>query len=593
MKTNEQIFESIKGNLFNLLIDILKEPDYQELLNQLGDLFKTYFKVEIVDLYFYEENQFNSVSNFKRIENNQDPSNIINDSLMIRDSEQNPVALLLVKSTEAWNSFAVSDYIHELQLLMGKFLTAFKDSEARKIQSDSNHHLLYAMKKFNSTLETSVIFEQLINTVTHNLPDVSVELILSHEELHENSDYRLFNYANESDSTVTAFLTGELNIDEHLKCGTKVLNAPVKGKQGTYGILQLSAPADYLFNGIVKNFVANISESAGYAVENSSLYAQSSRLIRDLQLVNEVSKKLTGRLERQEMITYINEKLIGTFDHEEIAFVSLRDGIRIMAKETSNFFYTPAGIRYLDYVEQYIKKNLDATYIPDLNHSENNELTVYRSLIMTPMILADNFVGYFLMMHTKKYKYSLDDFKLAKAIVSHFSLALSNLNLREELQNLADKDQLTGLFSRRYLDNNMSRSYQNGIGGAFLLLDIDNFKLVNDRYGHAIGDQVLKQTAEVLQMHTKENGIAGRWGGEEFAIYLPSASLSKGKEVAKSILQQVPLATEPPVTISIGVNFWNPSTNRKTYQQLFQETDKALYNAKNKGKNQFITCDAF
>ena len=263
-------------------------------------------------------------------------------------------------------------------------------------------------------METQVIYEQLVSTVLRNFTSFTVELIVSQEELHKSSPYRLFDYSNELISTADAFLTGELTIGRDKKRNVEILNAPVKGAQGTYGILQLAAPSGHVFTTPQQEFVRSISESAGYAVENSSLYSQSHRLIRDLQLVNEVSKKLTGRLKREEMIAYINKILIETFEHEEVAFVSIQQGERILAKETSSYFYTPAGNRYLDYAEECVKKEQDAVYIPDLKDIEVDGFTPYRSLIITPMILADEFAGYAILMHTEKYKFSFDDFNLQK-----------------------------------------------------------------------------------------------------------------------------------------------------------------------------------
>lgn len=615
MNMNEQIYESIKSDVLDLLVDMLRKLDYDVFINRLEGLFDEHFNVSKIDLFLYQDNEFHRASSCRGADkspidrvveisapyaytgilmNVDDPYEFADDTLMIRNSNREPIAIVLVKTTEQWDTFAVSEYVKEFQLLLGKVIETLKDSRALKLQSKNYHHLLEAIKQFNSTLETPVIYEQLVKTVLSDFSSlsVSVELILSQEEPDPSGPYRLFDYSKELSSTADAFLTGELTIGSDAINNKKILNAPVKGKQGTYGILQITAPSDYVFSTTQKDFVRSISESAGYAVENSSLYTQSYRLIRDLQLVNEVSKKLTGRLRREEMVGYINEKLIKTFEHEEIAFVSIRDGKRVLAKETSRYFYTPNGNRYLDFAENCIKKEQDAIYIPDLNGRKIDGFAPYRSLIITPMLVEDDFVGYSLLVHTEKYKFSFDDFKLAKAIVSHSSLALSNLALREKLQELADKDQLTGLFARGYLDSHMSDSFHNGEGGAFFLLDIDDFKQVNDRYGHAVGDLVLKQTARILQTNITDKDIAGRWGGEEFAVYLPGATLEEGKHLANQLLRELPQHTDPSITVSMGVSVWAPSTAQETYQQLFQTTDEALYSAKSGGKNRIVVSES-
>ena len=610
MKTHEQLFNAIKSDLLDILMFVLQNKNYDDLLNRLDAFFATHFNVSTIQLFLYEDNHFHQASSCQTCNGNvarqpirqqetndvanypidrMEPNEFADDTLMIRNTKREPIAMILVKSTEEWQSFAVSEKFKDFQLLVGSLIETIKETRDLEINSKNYRHLLEATKFFNSTLETKVIYEQLVRTVVANFESLTVELILSQEEVTTDRSYRLFDYSNELPSTTHAFMTGELTLGHNEKLAIKILNAPVKGKQGTYGILQLTAPSEYIFSSTQKEFVRSISESAGYAVENSSLYSQSHRLISDLQLVNDVSKKLTERLSRNEMVSYINEKIIATFNHEEIAFVSIRDGQRVLAKETSKYFYTDAGGRYLDYAEARIRKEHESIYIADLDDSEIEGFSPYRSLIITPMIIAEELVGYSVFMHTETYKFSFDDFKLAKSIVSHSSLALSNLALREKLQELANKDQLTGLFARGYLDRHMSESFENGKGGVFLLLDVDNFKQINDNHGHAVGDQVLKQTAKVLQECIGEEDVAGRWGGEEFALYVPGATLKRGKEVANRVLQQIPLATNPSITVSIGVSEWNPLFSNETYQQLFQQADEALYKAKSNGKNQVVT----
>lgn len=609
MKTSEQLFDSIKSSLLDLLLDLLQDLEYEEFINRLEKLFLDHFDVSKIELFLYVDNQFQHASTCLKANKHKErtiyesplqytmpdillekkePHEFRNDTFIICNEKSEPIAMMFVKSTEAWQLFADTGYFEDFQVLLGRLVEILKNSSILKTNTNYYHYLLEATKQFNSTLETQKIYEQLVKTVTEIFASLSVSLIVSQEELNTSCPYRLFDYSNELPSTTEAFLTGELTIENREKEELKILNAPIKGKQGTYGILQLCASPNYVFTTIQKEFVQNISESAGYALENSSLYSQSHRLIRDLKLVNEVSKKLTGRLIRREMVAFINKTLIETFEHEEIAFVSSRGGERDLAIETSDYFYTPAGRRYLEYAELSIKKEWDALYIADLSDTDIGCFSSYRSMIIVPMIVADEFVGYTILLHKEKYKYSLDDFKLAKAIVSHSSLALSNLSLREKLQELVNKDQLTGLFARGYLDRYMSDSFKKGIGGAFLLLDIDDFKQINDKYGHAIGDLVLIQTAKVLQSSISDQDVAGRWGGEEFAIYLPEASLEAGKEVAERILQQMPVATNPSITVSIGVSVWNPLYNEETYQQLFQQTDEALYAAKSNGKKQIV-----
>lgn len=99
--------------------------------------------------------------------------------------------------------------------------------------------------------------------------------------------------------------------------------------------------------------------------------------------------------------------------------------------------------------------------------------------------------------------------------------------------------------------------------GTFILLDIDNFKEVNDTYGHQVGDDVLVQVANLILENIRLTDIGARWGGEELAIYLPGVSLKAGAQIAKRLVKAVQEKTNPQITVSCGVSYWNKKGKMK------------------------------
>nr|WP_249316887.1 GGDEF domain-containing protein [Bacillus sp. FJAT-50079] len=146
-------------------------------------------------------------------------------------------------------------------------------------------------------------------------------------------------------------------------------------------------------------------------------------------------------------------------------------------------------------------------------------------------------------------------------------------------------DQLTQLYARNYLDEAIKRSMKIDQEGTFILVDLDDFKAVNDTYGHQIGDEVLIQVAESIRKHLRSTDIGARWGGEELAIYLPGVSLEDGIAVARRLREYVPKETSPKVTISCGISSWKYEQEDEV-KNLFNRADTALYEAKRGGKNQ-------
>ncbi len=165
-----------------------------------------------------------------------------------------------------------------------------------------------------------------------------------------------------------------------------------------------------------------------------------------------------------------------------------------------------------------------------------------------------------------------------------------------KLEKLSNIDPLTNLYNRRYLDmiiirelNYMKRYKETSV---ILLLDIDDFKKVNDTHGHPVGDVVLKEVATILSECIRESDLPIRWGGEEFMLLMFKCNVDQILPVANRILENVreyTFAKEQnlniKVTISIGVSQINGYT-QEDFQKSYEKADEALYLAKNSGKDQ-------
>lgn len=185
---------------------------------------------------------------------------------------------------------------------------------------------------------------------------------------------------------------------------------------------------------------------------------------------------------------------------------------------------------------------------------------------------------------------------------SWFMLALrreqENIDLIQQLGQLASKDPLTGIANRRAFESQMDReiaSHQrDGTAFGLIMLDVDHFKLYNDYYGHQSGDRCLTMIARTLESATRQNGgVVGRFGGEEFVVLLPDADLATLESTAQAIareLQTQALAharspVSPYVTVSQGLATW---ASGQTAQSVIARADKALYAAKQQGRNRWV-----
>jgi diguanylate cyclase (GGDEF)-like protein len=164
-----------------------------------------------------------------------------------------------------------------------------------------------------------------------------------------------------------------------------------------------------------------------------------------------------------------------------------------------------------------------------------------------------------------------------------------------DARRAAETDQLTGLLNRRGFDlhcgSRLSWARKNGRLVTVMLLDLDYFKQINDRFGHATGDEVLKDFAALLKGGTPQNAIVGRMGGEEFVAFLDGATLENGQRFAEAVRRAAALRVSgdlPPITVSIGVA---GVRSEETFSDAMRRADKALYKAKAMGRNRVCIAD--
>ncbi|WP_157823344.1 GGDEF domain-containing protein [Pseudoalteromonas sp. 78C3] len=169
---------------------------------------------------------------------------------------------------------------------------------------------------------------------------------------------------------------------------------------------------------------------------------------------------------------------------------------------------------------------------------------------------------------------------------------LKRLNITITNESLIDP--LTKVLNRRGFHEQVSRLDKQS--GFLLIADIDNFKLINDQFGHNAGDKVLQRVAHALKFQTREKDIVGRYGGEEFVVFFPSHDVEIVKMISQRLVEAIAslnLTDISPelqrVTISAGVD--KGDTKHCKFEKLYENADKLLYQAKSAGKNQVIVFD--
>jgi diguanylate cyclase (GGDEF)-like protein len=240
----------------------------------------------------------------------------------------------------------------------------------------------------------------------------------------------------------------------------------------------------------------------------------------------------------------------------------------------------------LPFINRYLKEPVRD--ILDIINQHNPVFTVY------PVLSFLLFAAYGLQR-----VYTLSGFiilVLSTTLIffSYYLIAITIIGTRlhQELEFMSMTDSLTGLHNRRYMEKKIRQMYDHcrktGTEFALACADIDYFKNINDLYGHACGDIILKSLAEDIDRTIRENDSVARWGGEEFLILMPATSEVQAVEVAERVRRMIETGRyesdyiSVPVTVTVGVTVIRPDD---TPESLFKRTDMALYFGKRKSRN--------
>ena len=211
-----------------------------------------------------------------------------------------------------------------------------------------------------------------------------------------------------------------------------------------------------------------------------------------------------------------------------------------------------------------------------------------------PMAAAGELLG---MLHIEWPRAELPaqgKLELAQILAEHIALSLSNIRLRESLQEQSVRDALTGVFNRRYFEETLARELpraaRRGSPVGLIILDVDFFKRINDTFGHAAGDTVLIALSSLLQSNVRSEDLVCRIGGDEFVIILPEASRKIALQRAEAIRSAaaalrlaVGTRTLDEISLSMGVAIFPEQANSS--EEFLRQADQALYRAKAAGRN--------
>jgi diguanylate cyclase (GGDEF)-like protein len=210
-----------------------------------------------------------------------------------------------------------------------------------------------------------------------------------------------------------------------------------------------------------------------------------------------------------------------------------------------------------------------------------------------PLVAQGESLGTFTVL-TRAPDWGAEDIKMARTLAEQMSIILASLQFRDNLRQQAIRDPLTGLFNRRFLmetlHQSIGRAERHKLPLSALMIDIDDFKRINDTYGHDIGDLALKRVANEMKLCTRKEDTLSRYGGEEFCLICPDMNGKQVEELGERLCRQMQRLTLDMkdlniggISVSVGMAVYPEHGSNS--EDLLRVADEALYQAKAQGKN--------
>ncbi len=374
------------------------------------------------------------------------------------------------------------------------------------------------------------------------------------------------------------------------------LAVPLIVRDEVVGVLDCQSDQEEFLDTETIDLLTLFSTQASIALQNARLYSNEQRKAKQLEAINLIAQQTTAVLDIAELLNKSCEVILAAFPVDHVAMLLMEEGALVLRAQKGKL--TPR----LETGSELPRGNgLCARAISsgkpvlenDISRAEGY-VTGYeetRSELCLPLISLGETLGVLTVESAQPHAFTASDVQPLESVADICAAAIQNARYFEKVRQLAFLDGLTGIFNRRYFETRVAEEieraqrYQNEL--SVIMVDIDNFKRLNDEFGHLLGDEALRQVSTIFSQNLRKVDIACRYGGEEFVILAPQTSADHACAVAEKLRKVVEGWSFPgvprPVTITAGVASF--PANGATRDELVHAADTALYTAKQAGRN--------
>jgi diguanylate cyclase (GGDEF)-like protein len=379
-----------------------------------------------------------------------------------------------------------------------------------------------------------------------------------------------------------------------------MLVVPMSYDGAVVGVITLSKLGLNQFDQDDLRLLLILADQAATALESARLLARSQGLAGELRRLLDMSSQLSASLDSRQVANLIARHLASAMGVDECA-ISYWD--KPSRRVVSLGYYPEAGIEELEpffevagFPQTIRVLEEQATVVIDAEDplADPAEVALLapagnRTLIMVPLVAKGQSIGLVELISKAAVVIDPERLELARTMANEAAMALENARLYEVARALADRDPLTGFYNHRYLHQRFGeevvRAQRTRQPLSVLMLDMDDFKLVNDTFGHLFGDQVLVWTAGVIRSTLRASDVAARYGGDEFAILLPATDADAALSTANRIREAFAAAafdggSRSAVAVSVAIGAATFPSDGRSATELIAAADAALYREK-------------